>query len=180
MRHRPPSNARFAEPANACDRSWAGLIAPHGSPSMGSSASLPRRRLGVDQGAARDRGQLDLRVAYCAGLGRRVLCSVRHWVVPGVGREANVLPEGQNTAGVRVCNLTWNELVRQAPRSTARRCGPTSPGRRSTPSSRRARAAQPPLRPDRLFTERICALKGSDWTVSCLLRHMGLVRARGA
>jgi len=137
-------------------------------------------RLGVDQGAARDRGQLDLRVAYCAGLGRRVLCSVRHWVVPGVGREANVLPEGQNTAGVRVCNLTWNELVRQAPRSTARRCGPTSPGRRSTPSSRRARAAQPPLRPDRLFTERICALKGSDWTVSCLLRHMGLVRARGA
>jgi len=43
---------------------------------------------------SRDRGQLDLRVAYCAGLGRRVLCSVRHWVVPGVGREANVHPEG--------------------------------------------------------------------------------------
>ena len=72
-------------------------------------------RLGVGQGVARDRNQLDLRVAYCSDLGRRVLRSVRHWIVLGVGREANVLPEGQNTAGVRMCNLTWNELVRHVP-----------------------------------------------------------------
>jgi hypothetical protein len=71
--------------------------------------------LGVGQGVAGDRSQLALRVDYCTQLAPRVLGSVRHWVVLGVGREANVLSDSPSTNRIRVRNLAWYDLFRHVP-----------------------------------------------------------------
>ena len=66
-------------------------------------------QLGSGQGVAGDRTQLDLRLAYCSGLGRLALTSIQHWAVVGVGRESDVLHQGDSSE-TKIHNLSWKDL----------------------------------------------------------------------
>jgi len=66
--------------------------------------------VGVRQGIAKDRTQLDLRLAYCGGLGPRALPGVRRWAVLGVGRSDDVLGTVEQ-GSVIVHNTSWKQLV---------------------------------------------------------------------
>jgi hypothetical protein len=70
-------------------------------------------QLAVGQGVARNRTQLDLRVSYCVGLGRRALPSIKQWVVLGVGRAPDVFDTGTSDATVR--NMAWRDLLELMP-----------------------------------------------------------------
>jgi hypothetical protein len=68
--------------------------------------------LGKNQGLNKDRSQFDLRLNYCAGLGRKALPGIQHWAILGVGRSANVLDcTNPQPLPVRVQNLSWSDLL---------------------------------------------------------------------
>ena len=67
-------------------------------------------QIGSGQGVAGNRTQLDLRVAYCTGLGLKALPSIERWVVLGVGRATDVL-DRELTTEAMVRNLSWMDLV---------------------------------------------------------------------
>jgi hypothetical protein len=70
--------------------------------------------LGVGQGVAKDKSQLDLRLAYCGAMGPRAIPNIRHWTVLGVGRSDDVLGTTTN-ATVPVHNTSWNHLIELMP-----------------------------------------------------------------
>jgi len=100
-------------------------------------------RLGVGQGVARDRNQFDLRVAYCSDLGRRVLRSVRHWIVLGVGWDARrtYSPRVRTPPAFGCATSPGTSSCGTSPGSTGSCSGHTSPGRKSTHSFPQVHAA---------------------------------------
>ncbi len=74
--------------------------------------------LGSGQGVAGDRTQLDLRRAYCVGLGRLDLPRIRHWCVLGVGRKADIL-KSADTGDTKIANLSWQNLASMMPERLA-------------------------------------------------------------
>ncbi len=71
-------------------------------------------KIGAGQGVAGNRTQLDLRSAYCCGLGPRALPAVRHWAVLGVGRERDVLAKTE-LGRCPVHNVSWRDLIEVMP-----------------------------------------------------------------
>lgn len=72
--------------------------------------------LGRGQGVGKDKTQLDLRQAYCAGLGLRALSDVNRWIILGVSRTADPLLSGdQRDKRIGVSNITWRELAELYP-----------------------------------------------------------------
>jgi hypothetical protein len=70
--------------------------------------------VGRGQGVEKNRSQLDLRRAYCAGLGLKALSEVRRWIILGIGRTANILDEYDGKSPqdeVLVHNLSWTQLL---------------------------------------------------------------------
>jgi hypothetical protein len=67
--------------------------------------------VGSGQGVAKDRTQLDLRLAYCEELAPRLLPAVKHRVVLGVGRTNEVFPESRRSSFAAVRNLTWSDIA---------------------------------------------------------------------
>ncbi len=66
--------------------------------------------VGTGQGIKKNQSQLDLRLAFCEQLAPKLLPSVRHRVVLGVGRGDILFTETQsNVATVR--NLNWHEIA---------------------------------------------------------------------
>ncbi len=72
--------------------------------------------VGAKQGIAKNRTQLDLRLAHCGHLGPRAVPTVRHWAVLGVGRSSDVLSV-DNSGLVLVCNASWRRIVEFMPSS---------------------------------------------------------------
>ncbi len=66
--------------------------------------------LGDAQGVNKDRTQLDLRLAYCAELGPKALCSVCQWVVLGIARRPDLLAATTSGPGTKVVSLCWQDL----------------------------------------------------------------------
>jgi hypothetical protein len=75
--------------------------------------------VGMGQGLNKDRSQLDLRLAYCEKLAPHALPSVRHRIILGVGRKADVLTETSQSNYAEVRNISWKELVSLFPRRLA-------------------------------------------------------------
>lgn len=70
--------------------------------------------IGGGQGVEHNRTQLELRLAYCTGIGLKALASIENWAVVGVGRSPDVLMEDSRvhtTSGVKVYNTTWSGLL---------------------------------------------------------------------
>lgn len=67
-------------------------------------------QVGSGQGLAGNRTQLDLRVAYCTGLGLKALPSIERWAVLGVGRATDVL-DTKVCGGAVVRNMSWRDLL---------------------------------------------------------------------
>lgn len=67
-------------------------------------------KIGGGQGVHRNRTQAELRMSFCQGIGARAMPFVRHWVVLGVGREADVL-DGAASSVCCMRNLSWAELA---------------------------------------------------------------------
>lgn len=70
--------------------------------------------IGAGQGVLKNRSQLDLRLAHCAGIGRKAMSGVRHWAVLGLGRGNDVL-SAVSVEPIGVHNLTWQELIELMP-----------------------------------------------------------------
>jgi hypothetical protein len=68
-------------------------------------------QLGTGQGVAGNRSQLDLRLAYCSGQGKRALPSTHHWAVLGVGRTADVVGDTTICPDATVQNISWSDLI---------------------------------------------------------------------
>lgn len=68
--------------------------------------------LGIGQGINKDRSQLDLRLMYCSELANRALPTVQHFMIVGVSRTPDLFSLSEKTKNnIRVCNLTWSEVV---------------------------------------------------------------------
>jgi hypothetical protein len=73
--------------------------------------------LGTLQGVHKDRTQLDLRLAYCAGLGPKALPRVRNWMVLGIARNPGLFGASRPATGPSVDSLRWQDLPTLFPES---------------------------------------------------------------